>query len=91
VLEGKAVTLLPLAELKLADGVQVYVFAPPAVSVVELPSQTKPFVAVTVGKGLTVTVTAAVPLHIPSEPVTVYVWVEPGTKAAPSETPPVHV
>jgi hypothetical protein len=90
-LDGKAVTLLPLGELRLADGVHVYVLAPPAVKVVELPLQMKPFVAVTFGNGFTVTVTALVPVHMPFEPVTVYVCVAPGTNATPSVTPPVQV
>ena len=46
----------------------------------------------TVGKGFTVTVFVLVFVHpFASVPVTVYVVVEAGTKAAPLVTPPDHI
>ena len=54
-------------------GIQVYVLAPDAVSVVGVPPQMVVCVAeaVTTGGGFTVTVTEAVPLQVPVTPVTV--------------------
>ena len=71
--DGLAVTLEPVVELRLVDGVQVYVLAPLAVSVTELPIQIGDGVGtVTTGSGFTVTVTCAVAEHpLASVPVTV--------------------
>ena len=58
---GVATTGVPLAELKLEAGLQVYVLAPAAVKVDVVPAQTvvEDAVKVKVGKGLTVTVTVS--------------------------------
>lgn len=59
----------------------VYVDAPLALSVVELPEHIVAGAAAAdkVGKGFTVTITVAVALHPPAlVPVTVYVWVDVG-------------
>jgi len=71
------VTLAPVVALKPVAGLHVYVVAPPALSVVELPEHMvgEVAVAVTVGVGLTVTVTVAVFVQPPVVPVTVYVVV----------------
>ena len=72
-MEGLAVTLEPVDELRSVDGDQVYVLAPPAVSVTEPPLHTAAgVVTVTTGSGLIVTVTCAVAVHpLASVPVTV--------------------
>lgn len=66
---GETVTVVPVSE----PGIQLYVDAPPAVSVVELPEQmvTVAEVAVTVGDGLTVIKRVAVDVHPAVVPVTV--------------------
>ena len=71
--EGLAVTLEPVDELRAVDGDQVYVLAPPAVSVTEPPLHTAAGVfTVTTGGGLIVTVTCAVAVQpLASVPVTV--------------------
>ena len=63
----------PVDELRFVDGLQVYVLAPPAVSVTELPVHTAAGVlTVTTGSGLIVTVTCAVAVQpLASVPVTV--------------------
>jgi len=74
---GETVTLEP----DKAPGCHVYVTAPPAVNVVELPVHMVDVggAAVTVGNGFTVTVTVAWLLHPPgSVPTTVYVCVLAG-------------
>ena len=69
VVVGETVTEVPLNE----PGFQVYDEAPEPVSVADPPLQIAAFelVAVTFGEGLTVTVTCAVLLHPPFDPVTV--------------------
>jgi hypothetical protein len=78
---GFAVTVAPVVELRLVAGAHEYVLAPLAVSVVLLPEQMEGAfgLMVIVGKGFTVTVTVAVPVH-PDDvvPVTVYVVVTVG-------------
>jgi len=74
-----AVTEEPLDELKDDEGVQLYVLAPPAVSVMFCPVQMLAFgVTVTTGKEFTVTVTCAVDVQPLMSPVTVYVVVDVG-------------
>ena len=69
---GLAVTEEPLDELKDDEGAQLYVLAPPAVSVKFCPVQIEAFgVTVTTGKVFTVTVTCAVDVHPLISPVTV--------------------
>ena len=69
---GVAVTEEPLDELKVDEGVQLYVLAPPAVSVKFCPVQIAAFgVTVTTGKVFTVTVTCAVEVQPLMSPVTV--------------------
>ncbi len=60
---------------------QVYVVAPPAVNVVDCPTQIVAEVAVTVGKGFTIIEVVLVLLHVPLFPVTVYVVVTVGDNA----------
>jgi len=71
--EGVAVTEEPVEELRDADGLQVYVLAPLAVSVADAPLQMAGGgVTVITGSGFTVTVTCAVAVHpLLSVPVTV--------------------
>ena len=71
--DGLAVMLEPVDELKLVDGLHVYVLAPPAVSVTDCPLQTAAGVlTVTTGSGLMLTVTCAVAVQpLASVPVTV--------------------
>ena len=57
---GLAVTLAPVAELKVAEGDHVYVDAPPAVNMVDAPGHIVAEATVTVGKGFTVTDVVAV-------------------------------
>ena len=58
---GLAVTGDPLVLLKPVEGLQLYVFAPPAVNVVDCPEQiVTGGETVTTGNGFTVTVTCAV-------------------------------
>jgi len=69
---GVAVTEEPLEELNVDEGVQLYVLAPPAVSVILCPMQIEAFgVTVTTGKEFTVTVTCAVEVQPLMLPVTV--------------------
>ena len=76
---GIAVTDVPVELLSVAAGLQIYVFAPLAVSVVDCPEQTVAGATVTAGRGLTVTATCVDPVHpLLSVPVTVYVVVEIG-------------
>lgn len=51
VVAGDAFTLEPVDELSPVEGVHIYVLAPMAVSVVELPAQILVLVAVTVSVG----------------------------------------
>ena len=76
---GFAVTLAPVVEFRAVDGLHVYVFAPPAVSTVDCPSQIvgDGETAIT-GNRLTVTVTCAVAVHPFRSPVMVYVMVAAG-------------
>ena len=74
-----AITLGPLVVFKAVDGLQEYVFAPLAVSVVFCPVQIVMFgETVITGIGLMVTVTCAVAVQPDASPVTVYVVVEDG-------------
>ena len=77
---GLAVTVDAVVLLKPEEGLQLYVFAPPAVNVVDCPKQIATGgETVTTGNGLTVTVTCAVAVHPAADvPVTVYVVVEEG-------------
>lgn len=70
---GLAVTDEPVVALRPVPGLHVYVAAPPALIVVELPEQIVGVtaVAVTVGVGLTVTRTIAVLIQPDVLPVTV--------------------
>lgn len=73
--EGATVTLLPAWLM----GSQLYVEAPVAESVAELPEQIPPPPsAVTVGVLFTVTVIVSVPVQLAEVPVTVYVVVDDG-------------
>ena len=58
---GEAVTVEPVVLLNPVDGLHAYIFAPLAVRVVDCPKQIESLFAVilTLGKGLTVTVTTA--------------------------------
>jgi hypothetical protein len=69
---GNAVTLVPVAELKVVDGLHTYVLAPLAVSVTESPKQMLGFGGVTVmiRSGVTETVTPACPVHPFNVPTT---------------------
>jgi hypothetical protein len=67
VADGEAVTLAPVVPLKPVAGLQVYVLAPEAVSVVEFPLHTKPLLTDKVGSGFTVTVEVAVAVHPAAE------------------------
>lgn len=73
---GETVTVVPVND----PGIQVYVVAPFAVSVVLLPEQIVALEAetVTVGEGFTVIKRVAVPEQPPEVPVTVYVVVVAG-------------
>ena len=72
VVDGFAVTLEPIVELRFVDGLHVYEFAPPAVRFVDCPSQIVAEETVTTGSGLMVTVTCAVAVQpLASVPVTV--------------------
>src|SRR5258706_16246232 len=68
-----AVTGEPVDALRFVDGVQLYLCAPPAVSVADCPLQIAGGgVTVTTGSGLTVTVTCVEAVHpLLSVPVTV--------------------
>jgi hypothetical protein len=77
--EGLAITLAPVVVLSDVGGLQLYVFAPLAVSVVFCPVQMVMFgETVTTGMGFMVTVTCTVDVHPDASPVTVYVVVEAG-------------
>ena len=68
-------------ELPVSDpGIQLYVVAPDALSVVDAPAHKVEFtaVAVTVGVGVTVTLMVATEVQVPTVPVTVYVVFEVG-------------
>jgi hypothetical protein len=81
VVVGVAVTVAPVALLKLPAGLHVYVFAPLAVIVVLLPKQMvgEAAVKVNVGKGDIVMVTVLLFGHpLPSVAFTVYVMVAVG-------------
>ncbi len=71
--DGLAVTGEPVDALRFVDGVQVYVCAPPAVSVADCPLQiAEGGVTVMMGSGFTVTVTCVEAVHpLLSVPVTV--------------------
>ena len=61
---GLAVTVVPVVEPKPVAGVQLYVVAPPAVRLVELPVQILVLEeTVTVGDALTVTAFVAIRVH----------------------------
>ena len=78
---GVAVTFVPVGELRLPAGDQVYVVAPNPVRVEDCPRQivTGEAEAVTTGGAFTVTVTVVVSEHpFPSTPVNEYVEVEAG-------------
>ena len=73
-----AVTLDPLAELKVAAGLQVYVLAPDALSVAELPLHIVPEFTVSEPPGFTVTVAVVTAEQVPAVPVIVYTVVDAG-------------
>ena len=66
VVVGLAFTVVPVEELKVAEGLHVYEFAPFAVNVAEPPLQIKPTLALMFGKEFTVTVVVPVALQVPS-------------------------
>ena len=70
---GVAVTVVPVPELSVAAGVQVYVFAPDAVSAILLPIQIAAFVGDTpiVGNAFATTLAVFVEELQPLVPVTV--------------------
>jgi hypothetical protein len=72
---GVAVTPEPVVALRPVAGVHEYVVAPDAVKLTLLPWHTDGAggATVTVGTGLTATVTIAESVHVPLEPTTVYV------------------
>jgi hypothetical protein len=77
--DGLAITLAPVVEFRVVAGLHEYMFAPPAASTVDCPSQiVTDGETVTTGSGLTVTVTCAVAVHPFRSPVMVYVVVEDG-------------
>jgi hypothetical protein len=78
VLAGVDTTEEPVELLSVADGLHVYVFAPPAVSVVDCPAQIVAGDMDTTGWAVIVTVTCAVAVHPRASPVTVYVVVVSG-------------
>ena len=80
VTDGLAATVAPVVDDKPAEGAQVYVIPPDAVSVVDEPLQmAPPDEALIVGSEFTVTVTVAKLKHpVPLVPVTVYVVVTVG-------------
>ena len=78
VLVGLAVTEVPDELLNVAAGLQIYVLAPLAVSVVDCPLQIVAGATVMFGWLAIVTVTCAVAVHPSELPVTVYVIVEAG-------------
>ena len=95
VVVGLAVTVAAVVEDKPVAGLQLNVAAPLAVSVVLFPSQIvcAAEAIVTVGTGLTVTVTVVVPVHPFVVPDTVYVVVDVGfavTTAPVVEDKPVE-
>lgn len=69
--DGLAVTDEPVDELRFVDGLQVYVCAPLALSVVDWPLQIVGELTEITGGGFTVTVTCAVAVHPLDVPVTV--------------------
>ena len=69
--DGLAVTDEPVVALNAVDGLQVYVFAPVAASVVLCPTQIVTGATVMVGWLAIVTVTCAVAVHPLASPVTV--------------------
>ena len=88
---GVAVTVAPLVALSPVAGDQLYVNAPAAVSDIELPEHIElDGVTVTVGNGLTVTVTlfeAEQPFVVP---VTVYVVVAEGLSEIGFDVEPIN-
>ena len=60
---GLAVTLSPVVALRPVAAAQLYVVAPPAINVVELPLHIEGLLTVTVGLGVTVTVPVPVCTH----------------------------
>jgi hypothetical protein len=86
--EGEAETVLVLVELNPEAGLQIYVVAPDAVNIDELPLQIVCDVAetVTLGTGFTVTLAIAVSIHPAAfVPVTVYVDVDAGVAVTEAE------
>jgi len=73
VVVGVAFTAAAVDELSVADGVQLYVVAPDAVSDVDAPEHIVALdgVMVTVGVAVTVTAAVAVAVQVPVVPVTV--------------------
>ncbi len=70
---GVATTIEPVDALRLAEGLQVYVLAPTALSVAEAPAQMMlvPGVKVNEGSAFTVTLACATAVQVPIPPVTV--------------------
>ena len=77
-LAGFAVTVEPVVALNPVPGLQLYVVAPLAVSVVDEPEQIVEEFTFTVGVGLTVRVEVLTALQEPVVPVTVYIVVATG-------------
>ena len=71
VVAGLAVTLAPVVALNPVAGDHTYVFAPPALSVVEPPVQIAGELTVTTGAGFTIIVIVAVAVQPKEFPVTV--------------------
>ena len=71
VVVGEAVTLDPVPDERLADGVQEYVVAPVAVKTAEVPEQIVVEFTFTTGGAITVTVAVVVPLQVPVVPTIV--------------------
>lgn len=79
VVAGLAVTEEPVVELKPVEGLQLYVVAPLAFTIVDPPAQIEDESATTLNAIIpTFIVTESVLLHVPFVPVTVYVIVLPG-------------
>lgn len=89
VLGGLAVTLAPVVALKPVPGLQEYVVAPLALSVVGFPEQIEAELTFTVGVALTVTVEVLALVQPAVVPVTVYTVVPDGVTLILVDVAPV--